>query len=321
MQLTHDQFLNAYRRMKQIRVFEERVNQEFFNGNIPGFLHLYAGQEASGVGVCIHLDDADWIGSTHRGHGHCIAKGCEINGMVLEIFGKAGGLCNGKGGSMHIADYSKGMLGANAIVGANPPLVIGAALTAKVLKTGRVGVSFLGDGASNQGAVFEAMNLAVVLKLPAIFVFENNGYGEGTGVSYHCGAESLAGRAAACGMPATKVDGTDFFAVASAMGDALDLARAGNGPSAIETVCPRFFGHFAGDPQLYRSKAELEKVRRHDPLTRFREKVCEMGLLETAQLDAVDRAAADEIEAAVAKASAAPWPTVDQLENDVYASY
>jgi len=321
MQLTHEQFLKAYRRMKQIRVFEERVNAEFSNGNIPGFLHLYAGQEASGVGVGIHLDHEDWIGSTHRGHGHCIAKGCEIDGMMLEIFGRAGGLCHGKGGSMHIADYSKGMLGANAIVGANPPLVIGAALTAKTLKTGRVAVSLLGDGASNQGTVFESMNLAVVLKLPAIFIFENNGYGEGTGVSYHCGAESLASRAAACGMPATKVDGTDFFAVAGAMSEAIERARAGNGPSAIETVCARFYGHFVGDPQLYRSKTELEEVRNHDPLVRFRKKACEMGLLDPAKLDAVDDEVMAEIEAAVARATAAPWPTPDQLESDVYASY
>ncbi len=320
MQLTREQLLEAYRRMTRIRAFEERVNQEFFQGNIPGFVHLYVGEEASGVGVGIHLDDGDWIGSTHRGHGHCIAKGCDTKDMMLEIFGKAGGLCNGKGGSMHIADYSKGMLGANAIVGGNPPLVIGAALSAKTLKTGKVGVSFIGDGASNQGTVFEAMNLAVVLKLPAIFVLENNGYGEGTGFSYHCGVESLAGRAAACGLPAVRVDGTDFFAVSGAAVEALERARAGQGPSAIETVCPRFFGHFVGDPQLYRSKEELEEIRLNDPLPRFRGRVVEMGLIDAAQFDAIDREVMSEIERAVAAALAAPWPAPEQLETDVYAT-
>ncbi len=320
MQLTREQLLESYRRMKRIRAFEERVNQEFFQGNVPGFVHLYAGQEASAVGVGIHLEDGDWIGSTHRGHGHCIAKGCETKSMMLEIFGKAGGLCNGKGGSMHIADYSKGMLGANAIVGGNPPLVVGAALSAKTLKTGKVGVSFVGDGAANQGTVFEAMNLAVILKLPAVFVFENNGYGEATGISYHCGAETLAGRAAACGLPAAQVDGTDFFAVSSAAADALARARNGEGPSAIETRCSRFFGHFVGDPQLYRSKTELENVRANDPLPRFRNRVIEMGLIAPAQFDAVDGEVAGEIEAAVAAALAAPWPEPEQLETDVYVS-
>lgn len=320
MQLTRTQLLEAYRRMKRIRAFEERVNQEFFQGNIPGFVHLYAGEEASGVGIGIHLDDGDWIGSTHRGHGHCIAKGCDTRGMMLEIFGKAGGLCNGKGGSMHIADYAKGMLGANAIVGGNPPLVVGAALSAKTLKTGKIAVSFIGDGAANQGTVFEAMNLAVVLKLPALFVLENNGYGEATGFSYHCGTDSLAKRAAACGLPAVEVDGTDFLAVSAAAADAIDHVRNGEGPYAIETKCPRFFGHFVGDPQLYRSKEELEKVQADDPLPRFRTKVKAMGLLAEDQFDAVDAEVTSEIEAAVRDALAAPWPAPDALETDVYAA-
>src|SRR5690242_8078075 len=167
MQFTREQLLDAYRRMARIRAFEDRVNVEFSNGNVPGFVHLYAGQEASGVGICLGLGDDDWIGSTHRGHGHCIAKGCDVKGMMVEIFGKEGGLCRGKGGSMHIADLSKGMLGANAIVGGAPPIAVGAALTQKYKKTGRVSVAFSGDGASNQGTVFEAMNMAVVLKVPA----------------------------------------------------------------------------------------------------------------------------------------------------------
>jgi len=193
--------LTAYRQMKTIRAFEERVNEEFLDGNIPGFVHLCAGQEAVAVGVCTHLNDVDKIGSTHRGHGHCIAKGCDVGTMMLEIFGKQEGICGGKGGSMHIADLDRGMLGANAIVGGAAPLAIGAALTARNLRTGGVGVAFIGDGASNQGTTFEALNMAVALELPAVFVFENNGYGEGTGHDFAVGSKDIAARAGAFGMP------------------------------------------------------------------------------------------------------------------------
>ena len=204
MQLSHESLIKAYRSMATIRQFEERVQEEFSKGNIPGFVHLYAGQEASAVGVCSHLGPGDHIASTHRGHGHSIAKGCDVTGMMLELFAKDGGLCGGKGGSMHIADLDQGMLGANGIVGGGPPLVVGAALTAKTLKTGNVAISFTGDGGSNQGTTFEAMNMAVVLRLPAIFVFENNGYGEYTGASYAVGSHDIAGRAAGFGLPAVE---------------------------------------------------------------------------------------------------------------------
>lgn len=321
MQLTREGLVEAYRRMKRIRDFEDRVTTEFAAGKIPGFLHTYAGQEASGVGICMHLSDQDWISSTHRGHGHCIAKDCDVSGMMHEIFGRATGLCRGKGGSMHIADFEKGMLGANAIVGGNPPIVIGAALSAKTLETGKVAVSFMGDGASNQGTAFEAMNLAVVLKLPAIFVIENNGYGEGTGVSYHCGAPSIAERAGSFGMPATTVDGTDFFAVYEAMREATERARAGLGPSTIVTICSRFQGHFVGDAQLYRSKAEIEAARLNDPLVNFRGRVTEAALLDAATLDAVDAEVAAEVEAAVVSADAAPWPAAEEVTTDVYIRY
>ena len=227
MQLSREELLRAYRSMATIRRFEERVQDEFSKGGIPGFVHLYAGEEASAVGVCSHLGDADYIASTHRGHGHSIAKGCDPTLMMQELFARKGGLCGGKGGSMHIADLDRGMLGANGIVGGGPPLVVGAALTAKTLGRGTVAVSFTGDGGSNQGTTFEAMNLAVVLQLPAIFVFENNQYGEGTGVAYHVGSHDIAGRAAGFGMPAVKVDGDDFFAVHDAAGEAVERARRG----------------------------------------------------------------------------------------------
>ncbi len=321
MQLSRDQLIDAYTRMKTIRAFEERVSAEFEAGNIPGFVHLYAGEEASGVGVCLNLNDDDYIGSTHRGHGHCIAKGCDVTGMMLEIFGKRDGLCKGKGGSMHIADLSKGMLGANAIVGGNPPLVIGAALSAKTLGNGGVAVSFTGDGGSNQGTTFESLNMAVVLNLPAIFVFENNGYGEGTGADYALGCSDIATRAAAFGMPAVKVDGCDFFAVEEAAREAINRAREGGGTSAIETVCPRFYGHFVGDPQTYRSRKEMEAVRQRDPLTLFRRKVSEAGLLDTEQLDSIDAQVMAQIDEAVEIAAAGAFPGTEDLETDVYVSY
>jgi pyruvate dehydrogenase E1 component alpha subunit len=202
VQLSREKLLEAYRAMATIRRFEERVQEEFSKGGIPGFVHLYAGEEAAAVGVCSHLGDADYIASTHRGHGHSIAKGCDPVMMMQELFARKGGLCGGKGGSMHIADLDRGMLGANGIVGGGPPLVVGAALSAKTLGRGTVAVSFTGDGGSNQGTTFEAMNMAVVLRLPAIFVFENNQYGEGTGVGYAVGGHDIAGRAKGFGLPA-----------------------------------------------------------------------------------------------------------------------
>lgn len=321
MQLSRDELKRAYRRMFTIRAFEERVEKEFAAGHIPGFAHVYLGQEASGVGVCHDLTDEDLIGSTHRGHGHCIAKGCDVKGMMLEIMGKAGGLCGGKGGSMHIADLSKGMLGANAIVGGAPPIAVGAALTQKYKKTGRVAVAFSGDGASNQGTVFEAMNMAVVLKVPAIFVFENNGYGEHTAASYAVGGGSIAERARSFGMPAEVVDGVDFFAVHEAMRRALERTRAAIGPYALEVRCYRFLGHFVGDPQAYRTEAELKEARAHDPLPLFRKKVTEAKLLEAADLDAIDKDVLAEVDSAAQAAIAAPPPDLRSLEKDVYVRY
>jgi acetoin:2,6-dichlorophenolindophenol oxidoreductase subunit alpha len=321
MQMSRDDLLRAWRLMVTIRLFEERVEKEFAAGNIPGFCHVYLGQEASAVGVCFDLSDEDWIGSTHRGHGHCIAKGCDVEGMMLEIMGKAGGLCGGKGGSMHIADMSKGMLGANAIVGGSPPIAVGAALTQKLKGTGRVAVAFTGDGASNQGTTFEAMNMAVVLRAPAIFAFENNGYGEFTAAGYAVGAPSIAERAGSFGMPAEVVDGTDFFAVHNAMGRALEHARGGGGPYALELTSARFLGHFVGDPQGYRSAEEIARARANDPLPRFRRGVTEASLLDDAELDAVETEVSAQIDAAVEAGKAGAPPTSAALTTDVYVRY
>ena len=301
-------------------MFEERLHQENTTGDIPGFIHLYCGEEAIAVGVCEHLKDTDYIGSTHRGHGHCIAKGCDIHGMMAEIFGKDSGLCRGKGGSMHIADLSKGMLGANAIVGGAPPLAIGAALTAKTLGNGGVAVSFTGDGGSNQGLVFEAMNMAVVLQLPVIFMFENNGFGEATGHDYAVGGRNITQRAAGFGMPAVKVDGTDFFAVYEAVAVAVERARNGGGPTAIEAVAHRWYGHFEGDPMLYRADGEVERLRQEsDPLKIFSEHVA--GQISAEELLAIDAEVEALVDDAVAKARAADFPAVESLLTDVYVSY
>ena len=321
MALSKAKLLDAYRIMRRIRDFELRISKEFALGTVPGMTHLYVGQEAVAAGICAPLNDQDYIASTHRGHGHCIAKGCDIRGMALELFRKEGGLCNGKGGSMHIADVSKGMLGANAIVGGASPLACGAALTAKTLGRKNVGVAFVGDGATNQGTTLESMNYAVVLKLPMIFAIENNGYGEHTGVSYANGAD-MTDRAAAFGMAAVKVDGTDFFAVYGAMEDAIKRAHKGDGPTAIECVAMRWRGHFEGDPQAYRAKGEVEELEQgSDPLKKFRERVIGDKKLTDADLDSIDEEVAAEVHAGVEEALAAPQPDPSELLTDVYVSY
>jgi acetoin:2,6-dichlorophenolindophenol oxidoreductase subunit alpha len=321
LQLSRDDLLDAYRRMRLIREFEERVHDEFSAGNIPGFVHLYAGEEASGVGVCLHLDDRDAIASTHRGHGHCIAKGCDIDGMMHEIFGRKDGLCGGKGGSMHIADLSKGMLGANGIVGAGAPLVCGAALSAKTLKTGGVGVCFYGDGASNQGAVLESYNLAKIWNLPMVFVAEDNGYAESTASSWSVGGSQV-GRGSGFGIPSREVDGQDFFDVYEAAGEAIERARAGEGPSLLHVRLTRYFGHFEGDAMTYRAADEVANARANaDPLELFRQRVVEASLLKPEDFDREDKAIVSLIAAAVAKAKAAPMPTEADLMTDVYLNY
>jgi pyruvate dehydrogenase E1 component alpha subunit len=322
MNLTKERLLRAYRQMKTIREFEERLHVEIQTGEIPGFTHLYSGQEACAVGVCEHLADDDYIVSTHRGHGHCIAKGCDITGMMKEIYGRADGLCKGKGGSMHIADFDKGMLGANAIVGGGPPIAVGAALANKLQGRDRVSIAFGGDGSCNQGTVFEAMNMAVVLKVPAIFVFENNGYSEHTGVDYAVGSKDIAGRARGFGMPAVSVDGADFFAVHAAAGEAIERARKGGGPSAIECSITRYYGHFEGDPQRYRARDEVARLRdTMDCLKVFRASVREQKLLDAALLDEIDSEVLAQVGAAVQAAKAAPVPRAEDVLTDVYISY
>lgn len=323
LQLGPDQLLGAYRRMSTIRAFEERLHDEIKTGEIAGFTHLYAGQEAVAVGICDQLTVEDMIVSTHRGHGHCIAKGCDVKGMMLEIYGRAGGLCKGRGGSMHIADLDVGMLGANGIVGGGAPQAVGAALAAKVDGNGRVGIAFSGDGACNQGTTFEAMNLAVVTKAPAIFVFENNHYSEHTGFEYAVGtSKDIASRAEAFGMKVWRGNGCDFFDTYEQFRDLLQYVRAGNGPAAIELDTERFYGHFEGDPQRYRGPGELDRIREErDCLKAFRKTVTEAGLLTAAQLDEIDEEVRILVDEAVAEARAGADPDPSTVADDVYAEY
>ena len=322
MNLNETQLLQAYRKMRQIRDFEDRVHDEFATGIIPGFVHLYAGEEASAVGFCMHLNDEDRIASTHRGHGHCIAKGVEINGMMSEIFGRRNGTCAGKGGSMHIADLEKGMMGANGIVGAGPPLICGAGLAAKFRKNGAVAIAFVGDGGSNQGTTMESLNLSSVWNLPCIFVAENNGYAEATSSKWSVSCENIADRAAAFGMPGVVVDGHDFFAVYEVAGEAIKRAREGGGPTLVECKINRYYGHFEGDAQTYRSIDEVKNVKENkDCLMLFAKRVTEQGLLTQAQLDAIDKEVAAEIETSVVHAKSSAKPTEADLLTDVYVSY
>ncbi|MCU0969985.1 MAG: thiamine pyrophosphate-dependent dehydrogenase E1 component subunit alpha [Rubrivivax sp.] len=322
-----EQLLQAYRTMRTIREFEERLHIDFGRGDIPGFVHLYAGEEAAGTGIMMHLGDGDRIASTHRGHGHCIAKGVDPVAMMKEIYGKKGGSCEGKGGSMHIADLDKGMMGANGILGAGAPLVCGAALAAKfrAQRTGGpsdVAISFVGDGASNQGTFLESLNLAAVWNLPAIFVVENNGYAESTSRDYGVAVDSYVDRAAGFGLPGVTVDGTDFFAVHEAAGEIIARARRGGGPALLECKMVRFHGHFEGDAQTYRAPGELDDIRANqDCLKKFAAAVTGAGVITPAELTAIDHEVLGLVETAVTQAKAAPLPTQADLLTDVYVRY
>jgi TPP-dependent pyruvate/acetoin dehydrogenase alpha subunit len=322
MELNVNHLLKAYRTMRLIREFEERLHVEFATGEIPGFVHLYAGEEAIATGVCLLLDDRDRITSTHRGHGHCLAKGCDVYGMMGEIYGRKTGLCAGKGGSMHIADLSKGMLGANGIVGGGPPLACGAALAAKRLGTGGVTVAFVGDGGANQGTFLESLNLASIWTLPCVFVIENNGYAEATSCKYAGACHDFADRASGFNMPGVTADGHDFFAVHEAASAAIRRAREGGGPSLLEFKVNRYFGHYEGDTQAYRAPAEVEKIRAtRDCIHDFVAKVTSAQLLRKADLEGVDREVEALIDDAVHRAKAAPRPVGADLLTDVYLSY
>ena len=311
---------DVYRVMRRIRGFEERSATLFGENKIWGTIHSYAGEEAIAAGVCANLRDDDWITSTHRGHGHCIAKGADLGKMFAELLGRETGYCRGRGGSMHIADTSKGNLGANGIVGGGIPIATGAALTAKQLGTDQVAVSFFGDGAANQGTFHESLNLAAIWKLPAVYVCENNQYAESLPVKRAFAVDDIAVRAAGYGMPGLRIDGRDVRAVYDAAREAIARARAGNGPTLLVADSYRHEGHYYGDPRKYQSKDEIEGWRkRFDPLTDARAWIVDEGIASTADLDAIDREVAEEIDRAVAWADAGPLASPIALPGDVYA--
>ncbi|MCY8002624.1 thiamine pyrophosphate-dependent dehydrogenase E1 component subunit alpha [Bacillus haynesii] len=320
--LTKEKAVWIYQKMLEIRHFEDRVHQLFAKGILPGFVHLYAGEEAVAAGVCAHLNDEDTITSTHRGHGHCIAKGCDLKGMMAEIYGKSAGLCKGKGGSMHIADFDKGMLGANGIVGGGFPLACGTALTAKYKKTKNVSVCFFGDGANNQGTFHEGINLAAIWKLPVIFVAENNGYGEATPFSYASSCESIADRAAAYGIPGIRVDGKDAVAVFQAAGRAIERAKNGEGPTLIECMTYRNYGHFEGDAQRYKTNEEKAVHQEEkDAIAVFKSELLAKGLMSEEEQSRIEKEVEEAVEEAVAFSEKSAYPEETELLADVYVSY
>ena len=322
MELNRETLLNLYTTMATIRNFEERGIPETGQRRMSGSVHSSAGQEAVPTGVCAHLSEDDYIGSTHRGHGHCIAKGVDPKLMMAELFGRATGPNKGKGGSMHIADMSKGMLGTNGVVAASVPLAVGAALTSKLKNLGRVAVAFFGDGGANQGILHESMNLASVWKLPVIFCCENNGYAESTPVEYALSVANVSDRAAGYNMPGFNVDGMDVFAVYDAAGQAVARARAGEGPSLLECRTYRYYGHTVFDnPLSYRTREEEEHWRNRDPLIQFRNTVLPLGEITAEELDQIDKEAADLMEDAIQFADASNWPEPAEVYEDVYVDY
>ncbi len=299
--------------MARIRAFEERVGRHFRNGDVHGFVHVSIGQEAVAAGACGALEPDDWITTTHRGHGHCIAKGADPTAMFAELFGRASGLCHGKGGSMHIADPRRGILGANGIVGAGIPLAVGAGLTSSVRATGAVSVAFFGEGAVHSGAFHEGMTLAVALQLPVVFVCEDNGYAEFT-ASGRWGGPEPATRAEGYGMHAERVDGNDVLAVLAAMRGLVARARAGEGPAFLEARTTRLRGHYEGDAEPYRPEGQVLELQARDPLTLAR-----VAMRDDARALALERAAEEEMDEAVRVALAAPYPQPDAVLEDIYA--
>ena len=320
-QPSREKLLWMYERMALIREFEERLKWLVETGVPVGAVHYYTGQEACAVGMCAALESTDWIASTHRGHGHCIAKGVEVHRMMAELYGKVTGSNRGKGGSMHITDVRVGMLGVNPIVGMGATHAVGAALSAKVRKTPQVATSFFGEGAAGIGAVHEAMNLAAIWKLPVVFVCENNGYAQSTPVEYALSVPRVSDRAAAYNMPGITVDGQDVIAVWEAAAKAVDRARAGQGPSLIECMTYRYYGHHQGDDtHRYRTIAEEEAARERDCIRRFRRQLLDMGTANDKELDVIDNDNRQKIDDAVRFAESSPLPTADQLLTEVYVT-
>ncbi len=319
--ISDEVLLDMHRRMVRIRIFEENAGRMMENGKIPGALHLYVGEEAVASGVMVHLSDQDYITSTHRGHGHLIAKGGEFKYMFAELFGKATGYCKGKGGSMHVSNLEIGMLGANGIVGAGTTIAMGAAFSCKFKQTDNVTVCFFGDGASNEGSFHEAANMAGLYKLPCIYVCENNGYGEYTPQANHQAIVDVADRAAGYGMPGVVVDGMDPVAVYEAAGEAIDRARRGDGPTLLEAKTYRYYDHVGvrGMGLSYRTDEEVEQWRKKDPIDTFEARLAEQGILSEEAAKAIHEEVQADVDAGIEFAEASPFPDAATITEDVYA--
>ena len=321
MQLNDETLLDIHQRMVRIRTFETEAGKLAEAGKIPGALHLYVGQEAVAAGIMSHLSDQDWITSTHRGHGHLIAKGGEFGKMFAELFGRATGYCKGKGGSMHISNMDLGMLGANGIVGAGPPIAVGAAFSIKYRKAPNVAVTFFGDGASNEGSFHEAANMAALYNLPILFVCENNGYGEYTPQANHQAIIDVADRAAGYGMPGVVVDGMDAVAVYEAADAAIERAKRGDGPTLLECKTYRFFDHVGvrGMGLSYRTDEELAEWQKRDPIHMFEARLDELGVLSKQTAAEMHKLVLDQVQAGIQFAEESPMPDPSVLLEDVYA--
>jgi TPP-dependent pyruvate/acetoin dehydrogenase alpha subunit len=310
--------LDLFTTMALIRAFETRVSELYRDGEIPGFVHTSLGQEAVAAGVGAALDEGDYVATTHRGHGHCLARGMEVEGMMAELFARAEGICHGKGGSMHIADPSRGVLGANAIVGASLPLAVGAGMSSRFLHQGRVAVAFFGEGAVNQGAFHEAANLAAIWSLPTILVCENNIYAEFSDSRTLTKVSSVAERSASYGIAAEVVDGNDVEAVCALAAAAADRCRAGDGPFLIEAETYRWHGHYEGDAQPYKPDDEASAWRERDPLEVSAARLRERGEAEAERLEEIRAEAASRVESAIERARELPAPELEEAYADVY---
>ena len=308
----------AYRKLFLIRAFEEKLEALFAKGKIPGFVHTYIGQEAIAVGVCANLRTDDYVTSTHRGHGHAIAKGIDLNGLMAEVFGKVTGICKGRGGSMHVADFSKGILGANGIVAAGTVIAAGAGLSIQTRQEDQVVICFFGDGGINKGTVHEAMNFCSVKKLPVVFVCENNQYAQFTSRKVTTSVSDLSLRGAAYGIPAVSVDGNDLLKVVEVSKAAIADARAGIGPTLVVADTYRFGGHYVGDQQAYRSKEEVAERRRRDPLLLFEDHLVQQGLADKEALDSERESILELVDKAVAFAEQSEYPEVRSVTDYVF---
>lgn len=319
MELNNEKILIMYENMLKIRKFETKAMELFAEGQIPGFVHLYLGEEAVATGACANLRDDDYITSTHRGHGHIISKGGNLNYMMAELFGKESGYCKGKGGSMHIADATKGILGANGIVGAGHNIAVGAGLSIAYRDTDQVCICFFGDGSTNQSTFHEALNLASIWKLPVVFVCENNGYGISLSQEKHQAVKDISDRAVAYNIPGVTVDGNDVFAVYEAVNEAVDRARKKAGPALIECKTYRQRGHFEGDPTVYRTKEELQEWLEKDPIMKIEDFIKKNELLSKKEMESYHSKVDETIEAAVKFAQESSYPSVESSVENVYS--